>query len=57
MFHRFLTKARLRLMEILSRRRARGGIYYIGGPDVLPQPLSREEEGKYEFGFCLCRSG
>jgi RNA polymerase sporulation-specific sigma factor len=23
----------------------RRGIYYIGGPDVLPQPLSREEEG------------
>ena len=24
--------------------RKRRGLYYIGGPDVLPQPLSREEE-------------
>ena len=31
-------------MESLARRGMRRGIYYIGGPDVLPQPLSREEE-------------
>ncbi len=24
----------------------RGGIYYINGPDVLPQPLTREEEAE-----------
>ena len=40
----FFAKLRLRLTELLARRRAGGGIYYIGGPDVLPQPLSREEE-------------
>ncbi len=26
--------------------RRRSGIYYINGPDVLPQPLSREEEAE-----------
>ena len=40
----FLSKLRLRIMESLARRGMRRGIYYIGGPDVLPQPLSREEE-------------
>ena len=30
-----------RLLSVITRRR---GIYYINGPDVLPQPLSREEE-------------
>ncbi len=30
------------LLAVITRRR---GIYYINGPDVLPQPLSREEEG------------
>ena len=29
-------------MRILHRKKA--GLYYISGPDVLPQPLSREEE-------------
>jgi RNA polymerase sporulation-specific sigma factor len=28
----------------LARLFGRGGIYYIHGPEVLPQPLSREEE-------------
>jgi RNA polymerase sporulation-specific sigma factor len=40
----FLSKLRFRIMESLARRGRRRGIYYIGGPDVLPQPLSREEE-------------
>ena len=40
----FLSKLRFRIMESLARRGMRRGIYYIGGPDVLPQPLSREEE-------------
>lgn len=39
-----LSKLRFRIMESLARRGMRRGIYYIGGPDVLPQPLSREEE-------------
>ena len=33
----------LKISCILGRRR---GIYYINGPDVLPQPLSREEEAE-----------
>ena len=40
----FLSKLRFRIMESLACRGMRRGIYYIGGPDVLPQPLSREEE-------------
>ena len=37
----------LRMMNLrvwLAGRPGRGGIYYIHGPEVLPQPLSREEE-------------
>ena len=37
---RFLLK--LFPAPLLPRKKA--GLYYIGGPDVLPQPLSREEE-------------
>ena len=39
-----LTTFRLHLSRLLARRSRSGGLYYIGGPDVLPQPLSREEE-------------
>ena len=35
------------LLRLCSRiRRPTGGIYYINGPDVLPQPLSKDEEAK-----------
>ena len=27
-------------------RRSKDGVYYINGPDVLPQPLSKEEEAR-----------
>ena len=37
------TRLRLRLTHWLAFR-GRRGLYYIGGPDVLPQPLSRDEE-------------
>ena len=40
----FLTKLWFRLMRLLAPRKTGRGLYYIGGPDVLPQPLSREEE-------------
>ena len=40
----FLAKLRLRLTQWLSQKSGRRGLYYIGGTDVLPQPLSREEE-------------
>ena len=39
-----LTRFRFHLSRLLARRGRSGGLYYIGGPDVLPQPLSREEE-------------
>ena len=39
-----LPRFRFKLISLLSRLTKRGGLYYIGGPDVLPQPLSREEE-------------
>ena len=42
----YLSKLRLKLMHLLARRSKRRGLYYIGGPDVLPQPLSREEEAE-----------
>lgn len=32
------------LRRWLVRANTRSGLYYIGGPDTLPQPLSREEE-------------
>ena len=40
----FLTKLWFRLMRIFATGKTGTGLYYIGGPDVLPQPLSREEE-------------
>ncbi len=33
-----------RLARVRLRRRTAPGVYYIHGPEVLPQPLSREEE-------------
>ncbi len=42
-------KLSLRMMLFrtwLARRLGRGGCYYIHGPEVLPQPLSREEEAE-----------
>ena len=35
---------RFSLMRFICTLRRGNGIYYINGPDVLPQPLSREEE-------------
>lgn len=41
--HTYLQHLRLKLLWCATRRRARG-LFYINGADVLPQPLSREEE-------------
>ena len=38
-----LTRFCFKLIHALTHKGHRG-LYYIGGPDVLPQPLSREEE-------------
>ena len=34
----------LKFIPVRLLRRKKAGLYYISGPDVLPQPLSREEE-------------
>lgn len=33
-----------RFLAFLRRKLARGGVFYVNGPDVLPPPLSPEEE-------------
>ncbi len=40
----FLDVFRIRMMRLACVLHRRRGVYYINGPDVLPQPLSREEE-------------
>lgn len=40
-----IRRLRLRLAAALARRRTRP-LFYINGPDVLPQPLSREDEAE-----------
>ena len=40
----FLTRLWFGLARRFASRRTGTGLYYIGGPDVLPQPLTREEE-------------
>ena len=32
------------IKKLVATRGRRRGIHYINGPDVLPQPLSKEEE-------------
>ena len=39
-----LVRFLLKLIPVHLFQRKKAGLYYIGGPDVLPQPLSREEE-------------
>ena len=41
---RFFARLFARLRARFSRRSRPRGIYYINGPDVLPSPLSPEEE-------------
>lgn len=43
-----------RLRGLFAKRRTAGkrqGLFYINGPDVLPQPLSREEEARALAGL------
>ena len=35
------------LIARIASRGAEKGVYYVNGPDVLPAPLSKEEEAKY----------
>ena len=36
----------LKLLRLASRLAGRGGVFYIGGADTLPRPLSHEEEAE-----------
>ena len=37
---------REKILRILGRLGKKGEVFYINGPEVLPPPLSREEENK-----------
>ena len=39
-----ITRLKLKIIKIFGRKNS--GIYYINGPDLLPPPLSREEESE-----------
>ena len=43
---KIIFEIKLLLAKIFSRG-AEKGVYYVNGPDVLPPPLSKEEESKY----------
>ena len=45
-FKKLIFEFKLFLAKVLSRG-AEKGVYYVNGPDVLPPPLSKEEETKY----------
>ena len=42
----FIFKTKLLIAKILSRGAVKG-VYYVNGPDVLPPPLSKEDEARY----------
>ena len=44
-FVKLLRRARVRLCILL--RTKKNGIYYVNGPEVLPAPLSRNDEAKF----------
>ena len=39
-------KLKRQIADLLGRFCEEGGIYYIGGSDALPQPLTKEEENE-----------
>ena len=41
-----IVRIRAKLFEIIARVCKKGHIFYINGPEVLPPPLSREEENE-----------
>ena len=43
---KFLLKVKLMWMRLLAWLGIRGGVYYIGGAETLPPPLSAEEEAE-----------
>ena len=45
-FQHFLSTLKHKIAKLFSRRQDSGGIFYINGPDLLPPPLTREEEAE-----------
>ena len=45
-FKKLIFKIKILIAKILSRGAVKG-VYYVNGPDVLPAPLSKEEETRY----------
>ena len=43
---KFIFKTKLLIAKTLSRGAVKG-VYYVNGPDVLPPPLSKEDEARY----------
>ena len=43
---KFIFNTKLLIAKILSRGAVKG-VYYVNGPDVLPPPLSKEDEARY----------
>ena len=41
-----LSKFRRRLLTLIAKLTKKRGIYYINGPDLLPAPLTREQESE-----------
>ncbi|MBQ8309666.1 MAG: RNA polymerase sporulation sigma factor SigK [Clostridia bacterium] len=44
---KLITRIRLWFSSLIRRLRRPQGLYYINGPDTLPQPLSPEREAEY----------
>lgn len=42
----YLSVLKLKLSRFFSKFNKKSGLYYINGPDLLPPPLSREEEAE-----------
>ncbi|MBQ7829133.1 MAG: sigma-70 family RNA polymerase sigma factor [Clostridia bacterium] len=42
----FFSRLKRKIQKIIARLTKKGGIYYINGPDLLPPPLTREEESR-----------
>ena len=42
----FFNHLRLKLNNFLNNLKKKEDVFYINGPDLLPPPLSKEEEGE-----------
>ena len=45
--HTLLFTFKQKIAILLKRKRKSSGLYYINGPDLLPPPLTREEEAEF----------